>query len=175
MKSRILIPSLCGLAISACGGGGGGDGGGNFFCESLSGGNATVTTQTCGLGCSISNAERAADGDLDSFASATNNFGQSMSIRATAQAGIVYGVGSQPGVMFLADSSDNITMRTYLDGALQESWAFPGNGRLEGTGGGNPYSYLSFYATKQFDAVEFGMASTTPIEVHEICHNGNSD
>jgi hypothetical protein len=188
-RSAVLMASL--TLLSCLGGGGDGtDGGGTGFsqCESITGGNSRVTTSVASgcFGCSVTDAEKAADGDLFSAASidVPNSFaGQGASVRATSQPGIVFPAGQQAGVYYQGPASSGfsssdlaVTISTYLGGELQET---PTSYELHGpdeTGSEN-ISLKSFSTSKAFDAVEVMIsntqAATGPFSIYEICSNSS--
>jgi len=187
---RLAIVLASASLISCLGGGGAGDdggtsGGGNPFCESITGGNAKVSTgQSDGcFGCSADQPELAADGDLNTFASITapETFaGQGVSLRATAQQGIIYPSGQQAAVIFIppttsgfASPEQAVTLATYLAGELQENPTALVSRSPEQTG--TAYNVRMFTTTKAFDAVEVMVSNTQlatmPFEIHEICSN----
>ena len=163
------------------------------FCDSISGGGAKVSSSVdpgC-VGCSISNLPAAADGDLSTSASVSVGIEvatQGVSIRATAQSGMVFPAGNNATVAFtenlsgtsLALLDSGTVLRTYLGGVLQETANdLQGYDCASCGPGGTPYSAVSFQTTKQFDAVEIFMdpginssGLTGPnIQVFEICSN----
>jgi hypothetical protein len=187
-RSAVFLGSVT-LASCLGGGGDGFDGGGTGFsqCESITGGNSRVTTSVASgcFGCSVSEPELAADGDLFSAATVDvpNSFaGQGVSVRATAQPGIIFPAGQQAGVYFVGPTSSGfsspdlaVTISTYLGGELQET---PTSYELHGpdeTGG--DYSLKSFATSKAFDAVEVMIsntqAATGPFSIYEICSNSS--
>lgn len=189
--TRAILTSACvGVLLTACGGGDGEDNGGEIsptskaHCESITGG-ASSLTATCD-GCTISNQERAADGDLDTPAIATVELtaaSATMIIRATAQDGVVFPAGSHPGVFFtgLRSSCDTCgtTIRTFLQGEEQESQ--PGFTNTDTTEAAS--EHVSFFeATMPFDAVEIEDAGVvtpgvedTIYRVYEICSEASYD
>lgn len=190
------------LALVGCGGGNGsssssssgtggdnlgGNSNGNTSCASITGGGTKVTTNTdagC-ANCSISNASSAADGDLNTYATlSVNNAApmQGASVRATAQAGIVYPSGQTAGAFVSVPAgsgqSYTVTVKTYLSGVLQESNSGDNSGGVDGVQGGHKSSFDGVKTTKQFDAVEVlinnNQAGGTPsFGVYEICSSHN--
>ncbi len=163
------------------------------FCDSISGGGAKVSSSVdsgC-IDCSVTNADAAADGDLSTFASVDIGVEvptQGVSIRATAQSGMVFPAGNNATVAFTANlSGTNLAildtgteLRTYLGGVLQESANNLQEYDCKTCGpGSKPYSAVSFQTTKQFDAVEIFMDPGTNssgltgpnFQVFEICSN----
>ena len=188
---RLAILVASAALVSCLGGGGAGDdtagGGGSALCEPIAGGNSSVTDGQPDFcpGCSIDRPEDAADGDLATFASITapDTFsGQGVTIRVTAQRGIVFSDGQQVAVFFIpptssgfAMPSEAVTIKTYLNGDLQDNaTSFT---TRDPTATGTQYWMRSFTATKTFDAVEIMVSNTQaasmPFEIHEICSNTN--
>ncbi|HZP12452.1 MAG TPA: hypothetical protein VFB36_08535 [Nevskiaceae bacterium] len=174
----------CALLGSCLGGGGTEDVGGGSAgeCASITGGASHVTKNDnagagC-LGCSVSNEQMAADGDLSTAASvnAPNSFAdQGPSIRATAQSGIVFPAGQVAAVLFtppvaggLNPPAQAVTIATYLSGTFQES----GSSYLEGTES-DGLTFKGFVTSKPFDAVEIMVSDTeaalAPWSINEIC------
>lgn len=173
-----LLPAITAFALSACGGGGSDDG---ATCNSINGPGAQVTS-SC-LGCTISNPDNAADGDLDSAASAAaiapaSNV--SVTIRATAQNGVVYPAGSIAGVFYTPHGNvcDNcaITINTYMNGVLQDTRS----GTNNSSGHGSKAAYFTGMETLlPFNAVEIvdsgaagSLESNALLDVYEICSDG---
>lgn len=184
----LVILSACGISVD----GTGADSAtkrGKISCESIFGGGSKVVAaidQGCAI-CTTSDVAFAADGDLSSFANVSVSVSvpnQGVTIRATAQPGLVFPAGNRAGVFFNGPAGpvqtetggNGLSVRTYLGGQLQES---PSDQNLYGTLGGNPYSFQSFQATLPFDAVEVFITSlsmtNTPFELNEICSNGSPE
>jgi len=163
------------------------------FCDSISGGSATLSSSIdpgCVV-CSISNLPAAADGDLSTPASVSVGIEvptQGASIRATAQSGMVFPAGNNATVAVtenlsganLAILDSGVELRTYLGGVLQESANDLQEFDCASCGpGSTAYSAVSFQTTKPFDAVEIFMdpginssGLTGPnYQVFEICSN----
>lgn len=126
------------------------------LCDEITGGQTQVQSsadQAC-LNCASSENEQAIDGADATFATLHLETGLSgtLSLRATAQPGLVYPAGSRPGVSFSApqnESNIEVVIRTYLGGVEQEqdceqSAHFDDTGRL----------VVGIEATKPFDALE---------------------
>lgn len=200
---RIATASLAALLLSACvfGGGGssdddgssssgGGSGGGSsgggasIACDAITGGGSRVSAanSTPCNNCSSADNGKAADGNLDSFATAT--VGQSLpttgvSIRATAQSGLVFPAGSKPGAYTHVPGNSpgyNVTIKTYLAGVQQES------SRTDSSNNDSAaLTYFTFAspATQPFDAVEVLFSNQQPLpgdaatlQILEICSDG---
>ena len=174
----LLIAAAIGIGLVACKGGAntaaptagnGGDGsntnspppGAVSGCTTITGGTTSVTTNVdagC-TGCSIANAQSAADGNLSTSATLTVNGaapGQGASIRVTAQNGIVFPAGQNAGA-FISNPSGTaqdwtIIVRTYLNGVLQESVSNTSGACGACGNGGSAFEGLT--TSKQFDAVE---------------------
>ena len=170
MTARAVAP-LSALLLAACGGGGGG----SAICAYISGGGSSVTSTVdpaCS-GCSVSNERAAADGDLGTGATVTISpvIGASdgVSIRATAQHGVVFPAGAEPVIHFSkANGRLCRGMSTYLDGAVQDS--SPAFCFQEANASG----YDSMVASLPFDAVQIDLTSTEALEnavidIDEIC------
>lgn len=179
---------------SSSGGGSGGSGssgagsssGGGFSvpCDAITGGGSQVSAATsmpCN-NCSSADNGKAADGNLESFATAT--VGQSLptsgvSLRATAQPGIVFPAGSKPGAYtHVPDNSPsyNVTIRTFLAGTQQESVRTDSSSTDS-----DALTYFTFVnpATQPFDAVEVLFSNQQPLltdtatlQILEICSDG---
>ena len=112
MLKRAAAVLGVGLLV-ACGGNGSsgaatGSGGG---CSYISGGR-TVSTNVASscAGCAVSNPDSGADGNTGTAATAAYSAAGTgnVSIRVTAQSGIVFGAGASPGVIVnFHDSADN--------------------------------------------------------------------
>jgi len=156
-------------------------------CDSISGGKAKVTSvrEAGCLRCAVKKPYAAADDQAKSFASLevfSSSLLQGISIRATAQRGIVYPAGGRAGVFFSRPDNDpngdnidsggsySLGIGTYLGGKLQESagllntnevlseartggYNFPGGSTLA-----NEYVYIQ--TTKPYDAVELYVTDT---------------
>ena len=132
--------------------------------------------------CAAEAPEQAADADLETFATlaATGSIGPTgIALRAVAQPGVVFPAGSQPGVFFrrsngsLDNSDATLTLRTYLEGALQEA---PEDFTLVPADEVRNWSFKSFAATAPFDAVEvrLGGMPVARFDLHEICADGEA-
>jgi hypothetical protein len=182
-----LAAVVASVLLGSCLGGGGADdaiGDLTGACDSITGGDATITTNTADgcFGCTVANLNQAADGDLATSASVTvplSFAGQGVSIKATAQAGIIYASGQQAGVFFKVPASSGlanpqlaVTIRTFLAGTAQNP---PTTYATTDVGGG--MLFKSFKTSDVFDAVEVMVSNTQaasmPFEIHEICSNSN--
>ena len=197
---RFAPAAIAALLLCACGGGGGsssdgsgssgggsgGSSGGGFSvrCSGINGGGATTSTRSDASchGCSSADGAKAADGNLDSFARLS--VGQSLpttgvSLRATAQPGIVYAAGSRPGAYTHVpnnSSAYSVTINSFLAGAQQES--------VTTDSSNNDSDSLTYFGlvsptTKPFDAVELLFSNQHPVpteiatlQVLEICSDG---
>jgi hypothetical protein len=190
-----LVVVLLGLA--ACGGGGGGDadGGGDTrtrvvaTCDAIVDG--AVASTPC-PGCTIDGAPNVADDD--GYTYATVDVPQAAPqagalLRATAPEGVVFPAESDAGVFLTApgggatanlSNGNEVELRTYLDGVLQETDAI--NNSTQNLPGGDPDlpgSFVSFHTSRDFDAVEVVIGNgdatvggETVWKVHEICSHG---
>lgn len=164
-------------------------------CVTISGDSTQVTTNTalwCS-DCAVINSAHAIDANMDSVATARFNESGTgtMTIRATAQSGIVFPAGSSAGVILSlpgqSESSPYVGsfIDTYLNGVKQDRISET-PGFIEsvsmgtfGTGCKNPCSYrdrrpFGGTAPKPFDALEIGLARDVSgvrqdILVHEFC------
>jgi hypothetical protein len=151
-------------------------------CDSITGGSSQFTS-SC-TSCAIATPSAAADGNLNTSADITPNSGatgDSATMRATAQSGIVFPAGSKPGVMLTQprfDSTANDVI-TYMNGAMQERLAGNSTAAIK-PGGGQAAAYFTFTSTKQFNAVEFTTTNTWPsgqspvYRIYELCSNGGA-
>ena len=187
--------------LAACGGGGTGGGaggpvgsGGNaalFACAPVGGGSATVKS-TC-VNCpgnTPTDTTLAIDTNLDTAASFsfyhpsdTSTQQSQISLRGTAQSGIVFPAGSKAGLIIGLPVGQNVrysaTVNTYWNGTLQETR----NAVVGNTGATNgELRYFGFDGstptTKTFDAVELSLTESLPsLEQHtyrvfELCSDG---
>jgi len=184
--------------LSACGGGGSNRDGSteersssSFSCSPVGGGGATVSS-SC-VNCprdAASNPGLAIDTDLTTAAGLTM-FHQDdiaaqqsqITLRGTAQSGLVFPAGSKAGLAVGLPTGQNVrysaSVATYLGGAQQESRAVV-VGHTGATNG--ELQYFGFDAaqptTRAFDAVELSISETTPglerhdYRVFEVCSDG---
>lgn len=206
--SRLQIPSIVLAAtavLSACGGGGGGNGSGSTptpspvptsspaptpsvtVCQTIGTGNAAVQVAVgndC-TNCAVGDADSVIDGDLASAAVLSTPLSGTITIRGTAQPGVVFPAGLSAGVFVekpssTADGSFRLTVRTFLEGAEVDSqvvYARAGGtetavGRSVFTDDGDYYGISS--ASGPFDAVELELARTAVVSgsdfsVFELC------
>ena len=176
----LLLTSISALSLSACSGGSSPVTDNVGACYSMKNSNAVVTSSlsTPCVGCSLTDAAKGADGDFNSAAVFMGGgpSTQTATVRATAQSGIVFPAGSNPGVIFenAGNTYYSLTITTYLAGAVQETGSICGL-----CGHGQPgYQKSNFTATKAFDAVEVALGSTqngdvgtVTQKVFEICSN----
>lgn len=131
----------------------------------LAGGNTTVQTSnppSC-VSCSITNTNAAIDGDFGSSAKMIipQTSTGTQSIRATAQAGITYPVGSEIAVKWNIPSGQGITsatLRTYRNGApTGDVYAIRTNSNTR-----RPAGFTTAGSTlAQFNAVEFSISKNS--------------
>jgi len=151
------------------------------LCKALGGGRSTVQS-TPSAGSSLSDSARAFDGDLSTIASydATTGNG-TLVIRGTAQSGVVHGPG-QAGLLLSSLSTDQtvqVTLSTYLDGALQatgDGGTQSGDGRTQSGQIANRDGqlYFSIDTTVAFDAIEASISLTGlpgSLKLRELCTN----
>jgi hypothetical protein len=164
-------------------GGDGGSSGGNAACASITGGDSRVNfnVDTGCTQCGVTDSQAAADGDLNTAATLkVQNAApaQGVSIRATAQSGVVFAAGQMAGAYVAVPAGTaqtyTVTIRTLLGGTVQESDSSDNNGGGCGMCGGHPSRFDGFRTTMQFDAVEVfisdSQAGGTPdFKVYEIC------
>ena len=183
MQAKFAI-SLVVALVAGCGGGGGSNSANTVSgsCTSISGGASTLTADC--TGCTVQDRRFAADGSLSSFAQAVSAAGSAtanVTIRATAQSGVVFPAGSAPGVFFTPQRAPctncAVTVTTYLSGAPQESRPGSNNSSLSGDGAS---VYVGFTATLPFDALE--VTETGPVtpmggaeifRVYELCSDSS--
>lgn len=156
------------------------------LCVSMGSSNASVSSAVdpaC-TDCSVNDAPRAADDDLDSAASVTagDHPGDctvlnvncdpphGVTLRATAQSGVVFPAGNYPAVYTRGPAGTwSLQLRTFLNGALQEEDSLSSS-----SASGDHSSASAFQTSKPFDAVEVFLANTDNsgpemIEVRELC------
>lgn len=177
MKRRFCYYTAAVLLASCNGGGGDGSSGSGSGCVGSFAGSAQVTSSTAGCPlCTISSPSSAIDGNPDSAASIQLPAGGgAVSLRATAQGGVVFPQGNYAGALMARPSSAQAagswTFNTYLGGVLQESGG--GESNLGGGTAVGDKNYRQFKTTKQFDAVEISInmqsADATPWQVYEFC------
>jgi hypothetical protein len=175
------------IGLPACSGDGGGgtpSSIGPIHCAELSGGTATVSLACTAGSCTSDFHEGAVDGDLDTYAilSMTPDSNGSVSIRSTAADGVTYPAGTPAAVVYgikrgSANSLNTTeTIRTYLDGVLQET----GNaGPINVSFGGDTETGRRAIETQlDFDAIELtytqtGGTADVEVQVHEFCTSVN--
>ena len=134
--------------------------------------------------CSVNDASRAADDDLDSAAGVTagDHPGSctllgtqcdpphGVTVRATAQSGVVFPAGNYAAVYLRGPAGSwSVQLRTYLAGSLQEQ-----DSMASESGSGDHSSAIAFQTRKTFDAVEVflansGTGSVETIDLRELC------
>lgn len=177
---------IAGFVLAACGGGGGGNNGpAGIACNSVSGGGTQISfSQTCtgGGGCRAINQNAAKDGDSGSKATITvdTGTGGTVSLRVTAQTGVVYPAGTPAGLIYgpMAEgqhTSQTFMVRTYLGGSPtgDSGSVGPTNG-VGGSASTFDPRKASIGTSTQFDAIEFSYTQsngTGPInlDVYEFC------
>jgi len=150
-------------------------------CQAIAGGasSVTVTIDPACEGCSVENAQAAADGDFATYASVTVGpvtpllVHDGVSLRATAQPGVAFPGGSWPTV-FYAEATGfwEMFMYTWLAGTRQEQTEWELTGRDDGQGNG----WRAQLADEAFDAVEVNVSSNDNVaditlRIQEICVN----
>lgn len=155
-------------------------------CNSITGGKAKVSSVIepgCAR-CSVKAANAAADDQAKTFASLSvlsSSVFQGVSIRATAQPGIVFPAGGRAGVFFSlpnnnpkgenldSGGSTALGIGTYLRGQLQESAGLNTSAPLQNVSSGSynfpggdalPKHYTYIETTKPYDAVELYVSDT---------------
>jgi hypothetical protein len=174
-----LAALLTAALLSGCGAGGsGGGGGGSVACDSITGGDAAVTSTG-----PATNPDDAADGSLYSYGVLQlTSTAQTGSIRATAQSGVVFPAGSRAGVFtsYLNQGTSNATsLRTYLNGVPAETASPLAMSMEPAYGGTGAEFYLSFETAQPFNAVEFsetdnGANGTAHYRIYEFCSDGHA-
>ena len=131
--------------------------------------NLNVTTSTsglCVLGCGISNSSRLIDNNLTNFATASTSIGVGVTHNlrvtdgnTTYPAGTFAGYRIAPnGGLLSADLLNSVTIRTFLNGAIKET--FSGSSLVNVSLLGNAGSYVIGFNTNQtFDAIEISLNS----------------
>lgn len=145
------------------------------------------TTGVCSiiLGCSLQNEENLIDGSETNYATARTllGLGVTHTLRVTDNTLNEFYIGGSYAGFLIENTSvlqanllNNIVIRTYLDGALQESNSGSSLAAINTTLlGANKY-YAGFYTTQNFDAIEIsissflGVASTTRV-YHAVTNN----
>lgn len=185
----------CSSSIDIAGSEGEGDGTISAYCNTLDGSVAPATGPVC-YGCTIQNPQNVSDDSPYSYATMVASSTPQQSVRITANAleGLTYPAGGHAGAFLTAQTggthvsvADGVTgeyaIRTYLDGAMQESAGdtianslntqnFPGGNDL-------PHEYVYFVTSKPYDAVEIviwgeGVSVPAPeYRVYALCSDGN--
>ena len=210
IAKRHLLAFLSASLLAACGGsggsssgssgsssggsssGGGSSGGSSAFtCSPVGGGSATVSS-SC-VSCpsnAATNARLAIDTNLETAAGltlfnssdVTAQQGQ-ISLRGTAQSGIIFPAGSKAGLIIGLPTGQSVrysaTVNTYLSGTQQETRNVV-TGNTGATNG--EVRYFGFTAasptTRNFDAVEISITELTPgaerhdYRIFEFCSDG---
>lgn len=149
-------------------------------CESFRQANGKLTSATdagC-VDCGITHAAAAIDGDLDSAAKLIVNSAvpaQGVTLRATAQAGLIFPAGRLAGLYYSAPAgtaqNTTVTISTLAGGVVQE---LSSSSNTSGIGGGRSKSFNGIRTSKPFDAVEISIrnsqAESQPVfQVFEFC------
>lgn len=185
-RPAVLAVALL-IGLSACSGDGGGgtpSSIGPIHCAELSGGTATVSLACTAGSCNSDFQEGAVDGDLDTYAilSMAPDSSGNVSIRSTAADGVTYPAGTPAAVVYgikrgnASSLNTTETLRTYLDGVLQET---SNVGPVNVSFGGDTETGRRAMETQlAFDAIEFvytqtGGAADLEVQVHEFCTSVN--
>lgn len=150
-------------------------------CTSITGGGTKVSSALIGTcqGCTIVDARKAIDGNLNTFATITvpAAIDGGFSLRATAQRGIAYAVGSKPGAVVQITKASSAAVetkdivRSYLGNAAQNEKTF-GSSILDINGVGTERGVFTLPASKTFNAVEYaidGSFNGYTVKVFEFC------
>ncbi|MGQ0586393.1 MAG: hypothetical protein ACT4PK_04225 [Gammaproteobacteria bacterium] len=152
------------------------------FCTTFGTVPPAAFTLNCNAGCTLSNAAFAYDEDLDTTASIVPVNGQtSYTAVLMATAAADQPAGADVGV-FVSQPQNRQSMtnsiRTYLNGNLQETLA-PGNTVIRQPDTGSPADgFLGMRTTLAYDQVEFtatitwGAGQTPVYFVYEVCNDG---
>lgn len=171
-------------ALVGCGGGGGTVTDALQECRSIHGGSTAASariTPSC-VGCTVSEPQRAADGDGGSYATLhmPAGSGGTVALRATAQAGTVFAAGSLAGfvaaVTYGPSASAVTEIVTYAGGVEQERFPLQIDGTGQSNGPLDRPGYEAARASRQYDAVEFSFtrasgAGEMTTRVHAFCSN----
>ena len=185
MKGGYPGIALAAALLAGCGGGGGGAVTDALErCRAIQGGGTRASfsiTPSC-VGCTVSEPQRAIDGDGGSYATLymPAGSGGTVALRATAQTGTVFAAGSLAGfvaaVTYGPSASAVTEIVTYAGGVEQERIPL----RIDGTGSASgPLDrpgYEAAQATRQYDAVEFSFTRSSgtgemTTRVHAFCSN----
>lgn len=178
---RAAMAAWTTLILAACDGGGSDGAAAAGSCQFIAGGasSVTVTIDPECDGCAVSNAEAAADGNFDTFAEVVVGpvtpilLHDGVSIRATAQPGVVFPGGSWPTVFYREGQGFwELFLFTWVSGTRQTEAELDMTGLDDGTGNG----WRSQSASNPFDAVEVNVGSNDnvaniSIRIHELCVN----
>ena len=169
LAASVLMFALAGQAVAAT------------QCTSITGGGTKVSSALIGAcqGCAIVDAAKAIDGNLSTFATITVPVAieGGFSLRATAQRGIAFAAGSNPGavVQIVKTTSAEIEtrgiVRSYLGNAIQNEKTF-GSSILGINGVGGQSGVFTLPASKTFNAVEYlvdGSFNGHVVKVFEFC------
>lgn len=206
MKASKLIPIISIVVLSACGGGGGSSDPGptpspeptaspeptptpapQTICQTIGGGTAMITSDVSGdcAGCAIADAERAVDDDLGTASTLTTPVSGTLTLRGTAQSGVVFPAGLSVGAFVgkppaATNGSFEITVTAYLGETevdsevvyLRVGTSEVTTGRTVTTDDGNFYGINSISGS--FDSIEIKVARTAVVSdpdfsVYELC------
>lgn len=150
-------------------------------CTSITGGGTKVSSVLAGTcpGCSIADADKAIDGNLNTFATITVPAAVEggFSLRATAQRGIAFAAGSKPGAVVRITKATSAAVetrgivRSYLGNAAQNEKEF-GSSVLGINIVGSESGTFVLPATKTFNAVEYAVEGSFTeyfVQVFEFC------
>ena len=184
MKGGYPGIALAAALLAGCGGGDGAVVDALERCRAIQGGGTRASfsiTPSC-VGCTVSEPQRAIDGDGGSYATLhmPAGSGGTVALRATAQTGTVFAAGSLAGfvaaVTYGPSASAVTEIVTYAGGVEQERIPL----RIDGTGSASgPLDrpgYEAAQATRQYDAVEFSFTRSSgtgemTTRVHAFCSN----
>lgn len=184
MKGGCLSIAVAAALLAGCGGGDEAVADALGRCGSIHGGGTRASfsvTPSC-VGCTVSEPQRAVDGDGGSYATLhmPAGSGGTVALRATAQSGTVFAAGSLAGfvaaVTYGPSTSAVTEIVTYAGGVEQERIPL----RIDGTGSANgPLDrpgYEAAQAARQYDAVEFSFTRSSgtgemTTRVHAFCSN----
>lgn len=185
MRLSRAVVFLATSALSACGGGGG-DGGNKDIaqgCSPIAGGGTSTSTSVSPAcsGCNVSDAAQAIDGNSATFATLNMpaNSAGSVTLRATAQDGVVFPAGSLAGMLHSISYGTSvglaISVVTYAAGVQQEQFNFNSGSGSSTQDSSNP-GRVSYTTTRQYDAVELnftraGGPGVVEARVHAFCSN----
>jgi hypothetical protein len=183
---------MVGLSLLAAGCGGGGGGGGDedpaapvpsAACSYINGGGTTTMLTTGCASCTVVDAAKAIDGDLDTYAQITwpaASGSGAMALRAIAQDGVIYPAGSMAGALISTHSGQVVAesapdARTYQGDAPASADCCATTNVVGGGGYTNrQYQRITVQSQTDFDAVEVSYArggsdAEGVLRVYEFC------